>query len=237
LVDHGHFPSRARARAAIDAGLVLIDDVVMRKAAQPVRDGAAISVRGDVHDYVSRGGVKLNAALGAFNIDPAGMTCLDLGASTGGFCDVLLRAGAKKIFAVDVGADQLHPKIAGDPRVADLQQTHAKNLSRALAPDPIDLIVCDVSFIGLKKALPPALALAAPRAMLVALFKPQFEVGRERIGKGGIVKASAEEIRALLDDMGQWLESRGWRVLGVIESPIEGGDGNKEFLIGAARKA
>jgi 23S rRNA (cytidine1920-2'-O)/16S rRNA (cytidine1409-2'-O)-methyltransferase len=192
-------------------------------------------VTGAVHGYVSRGGIKLAAALSAFGFDPAGKTCLDLGASTGGFCDVLLRAGAAKIYAVDVGRDQLHDKIRNDSRVINLEQTHAKDLSRALVPDPIDLVACDVSFISLKKALPYALALAGKAADIVALVKPQFEVGREGIGKGGLVKAGLAE--PVAQDMSEWIAGQGWRVTGLIDSPILGGDGNKEFLLGATKTA
>jgi len=192
-----------------------------------------VTVEGAVHPYVSRGGMKLEAALDAFNIDPAQKICLDLGASTGGFCDVLLRGGAAKIYAVDVGRGQLHDKIASDPRVVNLEQTHAKDLSQALVPDAIDIIVCDVSFISLKKALPYALALAKEGAALAALIKPQFEVGREGIGKGGLVKEGLAE--PVAQEMRVWVEQQGWRVTGLIDSPIAGGDGNKEFLIGAVK--
>ena len=212
-----------------------IDGAIVVKASQNVPQGAKIKVDGDVHPYVSRGGLKLEAALKAMEIDPAGKVCLDLGASTGGFTDVLLRADAAKVYAVDVGRGQLHEKIASDPRVINLEQTHAKDLSRALVPDPIDLIVCDVSFISLKKALPPALALAAPGAHLAALVKPQFEVGPAGIGKGGVVK---EDLAApAANDIAQWIENEGWDMIGLIDSPILGGDGNREFLLGAQKAA
>jgi len=235
LVEIGAFATRARAQAAVRAGLVRVDGEAATKPSQMVGADARISVEGEVHPYVSRGGVKLAAALEAFAVDPRGKICLDLGASTGGFTDVLLRAGAAKVFAVDVGGGQLHSKISGDSRVVNLEKTHAKDLSRALVPDALDLVVCDVSFIGLRKALPPALALCAPAATVVALIKPQFELGPEKIGKGGLVRASDEEMQALVDEIRRWFEDRGWSVLGSIESPILGGDGNKEFLIAAAR--
>jgi 23S rRNA (cytidine1920-2'-O)/16S rRNA (cytidine1409-2'-O)-methyltransferase len=238
LTENGFFQSRARAQAAIEAGLVSIDGAPARKASQKAGTGAAVNVDGDVHPYVSRGGVKLDAALTTLEIDPEGKTCLDLGASTGGFTDVLLRAGAAKVYAVDVGHGQLHEKIAFDPRVVNLENTHAKDLTRALIADPIDVIVCDVSFISLKKALPPALALAAPDAKLAALIKPQFEVGRSRIGKGGIVKPCYENSYGVAEDISAWLSGQpGWKTTGYIDSPISGGDGNKEFLIGAQKTA
>jgi len=231
LVDKKLFPSRARAQAAITAGLVRIDGEIATKTSQNVPKGAQVDSDGDVHPYVSRGGIKLEAALRAMEIDPAGKVCLDLGASTGGFTDVLLRRGAVKVYAVDVGSGQLHEKIANDPRVANLEQTHAKDLTRALVPDPINVIVCDVSFISLKKALPQALALAAKGARLAALVKPQFEVGPAGIGKGGLVKEGLAEPAA--KDIAQWIEGEGWIMIGLIDSPILGGDGNREFLLGA----
>lgn len=235
LVEHGLFPTRARARAAIDAGLVRIAGAIARKPSASVAEGAEIAVEGDVHDYVSRSALKLEAGFDAFAVDPAGAICLDLGASTGGFTEILIRRGAVKVYAVDVGTGQLHPRIAGDAHVVNLEKTHAKDLSRALIPDPVDLLVCDVSFISLRKSLPPALALCAEKAVVVALIKPQFELGPEKIGKGGIVKADEAEIAQLLEDMKAWFESLGWRVLGVLPSPIKGGDGNQEYLLGAAR--
>lgn len=234
LVEQGYFESRARAQAAIAAGLVSLDGAVVTKPAHKTPPDATIALQGDIHTYVSRGGVKLEAALRSMEIDPAGKTCLDLGASTGGFSDVLLRRGAAKVYAVDVGTGQLHEKIAGDPRVVNLEKTHAKDLTRTLIPDAIEMIVCDVSFISLKKALPPVLALAAPSARLAALVKPQFEVGREGLGKGGIVKEGLGECAA--EDMRAWIEAQGWRVMGLMESPIKGGDGNREFLLGAIQQ-
>jgi 23S rRNA (cytidine1920-2'-O)/16S rRNA (cytidine1409-2'-O)-methyltransferase len=237
LVERGLFPSRARAQGAIKAGLVSIGGAVIEKPAATIAADAAIDVAGDVHDYVSRGALKLEQALEKFDISAEGKICLDLGASTGGFTEVLLRAGAKKVYAIDVGTGQLHPKVAANARVIALEKTHSKDVTRALAPDPIDLVVCDVSFISLKKALPPVLVLAAANAALIALIKPQFELGREKIGKGGLVTASADEIDALICNIKAWLIAQNWVIKSVIESPIAGGDGNKEFLIGAVRSA
>ena len=236
LVDAGHFPSRERARAAIEAGLVKVGGVVALKPATKAGPDHDVEVCGDVHPYVSRGGVKLEAALSAFDIDPAGLLCLDLGASTGGFCDVLLRRDAQKIYAVDVGSGQLHSSLRDHPRIINLEKTHAKDLSSALIPEPVSLIVCDVSFISLKKALPAALALGGSGAMLAALVKPQFEVGRTQIGRGGIVKPSHENSAGVAEDIANWLsDDQGWAPLGYIESPVTGGDGNKEYLIGARK--
>jgi 23S rRNA (cytidine1920-2'-O)/16S rRNA (cytidine1409-2'-O)-methyltransferase len=237
LVQHGCFESRARAQAAVKAGLVRIGGAVATKPSASVPAGAEVNVDGDIHPYVSRGGVKLEAALRAFETDPAGKICLDLGASTGGFTDALLKRGAAKVYAVDVGTGQLHPSLLGDTRVVTLERTHAKDLSRKLIPEAIDVLVCDVSFISLKKALPPAMALCAPGARLIALIKPQFELGPEKIGKGGLVTALRGEIAALLHDTRLWVEAKGWRVIGCIDSPIAGGDGNEEFLLGAIKTA
>lgn len=236
LVETGLFDSRTRAQAAVKAGLVRIGGAVETRPSAPVPADATVAVEGDVHPYVSRGGVKLAHALRTFEIDPAGRICLDLGASTGGFTDVLLRTGAAKVYAVDVGRGQLHHAIAADPRVVSLEATHAKDLSRALIPDPVEVLVCDVSFISLKTALPPAMALAAPKARLVALIKPQFEVGRSRIGKGGIVKPGYGDSHGVAEDISAWIAAQdGWKSLGYTDSPILGGDGNREFLIGAVR--
>jgi len=235
LVSIGSFPSRARAQAAITAGRVSVDGVVAARPSLAIRSSSVVAVTGDAHDYVSRGGVKLAAALDAFAIDPLGKICLDVGASTGGFSDVLLRRGAGKIYAVDVGHGQLHAEIASNPRIVSLEKTDARDLSSRLVGDLIDLIVCDVSFISLKRALPPALELAAPGARLVALVKPQFEVGRTRVGKGGIVAAADADGAAI--DLREWMAARpGWRLIGTIASPITGGDGNREFLLGAIRQ-
>jgi len=238
LVERGYFPSRARAQGAIAAGLVSIDGRAAVKPSTPVALDATLVVEGDVHDFVSRGGLKLVAALDAFGIAAEGRVCLDLGASTGGFTEVLLRAGAAKVYAVDVGAGQLHPRIRTDQRVVCLEGTHAKDLTTALVSDAVEILTCDVSFISLKKALPPAIALTAPGAALVALVKPQFEVGPDGIGKGGIVRDADTIGRQLAVNIGEWLKSDyGARLIGLIESPITGGDGNREFLIGAVLPA
>jgi 23S rRNA (cytidine1920-2'-O)/16S rRNA (cytidine1409-2'-O)-methyltransferase len=235
LVERGDFESRARAQAAVREGLVRVDGIVEVRPAAPTSAGARIEILGDVCPYVSRGGIKLEAALAAFAFDASGKICLDLGASTGGFTDVLLTCGAAKVYAVDVGRGQLHPKIAGDGRVVSLEQTHAKALTRTLVPDEIDFLVCDVSFIGLEKALPPALALCGPRASVVALIKPQFEVGRELVGKGGLVRE--RDARDAAARIALWIETQGWAQIGLIDSPITGGDGAREFLIGAIRQS
>ncbi|MET0527961.1 MAG: TlyA family RNA methyltransferase, partial [Microvirga sp.] len=183
--------------------------------------------------YVSRGGVKLAAALDAFAIDPKGMTCLDIGASTGGFTEVLLMRDAAHVYAVDVGHGQLHQKVADDPRVTNLEGTDARALTPELIPEPADLLVSDVSFISLKLVLPPAIALLKPRATLALLVKPQFEAGRERVKKG-IVRDEAVH-RDVCEDMKVFVTSLGFNVLDIVPSPIEGGDGNREFLLGARR--
>ncbi len=232
LVERGFFTSRAKAREAIEAGLVNLDGRPVAKPSEPVAEGARLDAR-PAYPWVSRGGVKLAAALDAFALDPAGKQALDVGASTGGFVHVLLTRGATHVTCVDVGHGQLHPKIAGDARVKSLERRDARTLSAKDLPAPPQIIVGDVSFISLEKILPPVLALAAPRAEAAFLIKPQFEVGPELVKKGLVrdqaaQKAACEKIAALL-------ESLGWRVIGVIPSPIEGGDGNREFLIGARR--
>ncbi len=238
LVERGLFPSRARAQGAIAAGLVKVDGRVVAKASSLIDAFREVQVLGDAHDYVSRGALKLAAGLDAFAVDAADKVCLDLGASTGGFTQVLIRRGALKIYAVDVGHGQLHPEVASDPRVVSLERVHAKDLSRTHIPEPVDLLVADVSFISLRKALPPALSLLAPRAAAVALVKPQFEVGPEGVGKGGLAINAAEVGPIVARDVAAWLcEAYAMELLGVIASPIDGGDGNKEFLIGAIRKA
>lgn len=237
LVERGLFPSRARAQGAIEAGLVNVEGRPVVKPSHSVDPSTDLQVLGDVHDFVSRGGVKLAAALDVLAFDPAGRICLDLGASTGGFTDVLLRRGAATVFAVDVGRGQLHDRIAGDTRVRILESVNAKDLSRALIPDPIEVLVADVSFISLRKALPPALDLMAPGARIILLVKPQFEVGPAGIGKGGIVRNADITGPKIAAEFAAWLrDAHGFDISGVIESPIEGGDGNREFLIGATRK-
>jgi 23S rRNA (cytidine1920-2'-O)/16S rRNA (cytidine1409-2'-O)-methyltransferase len=213
---------------------VRADGVTIEKPAQLLKPDACVEYA-PAHPFVSRGALKLAAALDRFSLSPEGLICLDIGASTGGFTEILLARGASKVYAVDVGHGQLHPKLAGDERVVSIEGMNARALSRENVGAAPDFVVADVSFISLKLALPPALALAKPGAGLVALVKPQFEVGRAGIGKNGIVRSEADR-RAALDNIATWLSSdRGWIVDGTMDSPIEGGDGNREFLI-AARK-
>lgn len=222
--------SRAKARAAIEAGGVVADGAVVGKASDLLREDAALEVTAP-HPWVSRGGVKLAAALDAFGVDPAGRVCLDVGASTGGFTDVLLTRGAAKVYAVDVGSGQLHAKLRGDARVVSLEQTDARTLTRAHVPEAPSLVVCDVSFIGAAKALAAPLALAAERADLVALIKPQFEAGphKNAVLDEAAARAAAESAIAALDGL------EGFERAAVIDSPIRGGDGNLELLLHAVR--
>jgi 23S rRNA (cytidine1920-2'-O)/16S rRNA (cytidine1409-2'-O)-methyltransferase len=232
LVECGLFASRAKAQAAIAAGLVTADGVPVQKASEEISAGAKLQAA-PVHPYVSRGGLKLAAALDHFGIDPKGRVCLDVGASTGGFTEVLLARGARRVYAVDVGRDQLHPSLRGRDDVMSLEQTDIRALSPARLPQPPDLIVVDVSFISLKLVLPAALALTRGPAQLVALIKPQFEAGRGS-SKRGIVR-DAQIHRAVCEDIAGFVAGLGWRLLGIIPSPIAGGDGNREFLLGAQR--
>ncbi len=233
LVERGLADSRTRAQALVMAGVVFSETKRLDKPGHRVAADIPLTVKGPDHPWVSRGGVKLAHGLDHFRIAPKGRICLDIGASTGGFTDVLLQGGAAKVFAVDVGHGQLDWKITQDERVIVLDKTNARHLGPEQIPDPVGLIVCDVSFIGLETVLPAALALASPGAHLVALIKPQFEVGKGQVGKGGIVRDPSlhQEVRGRISD---WLDGQdGWRVLGLTESPITGADGNKEFLIGA----
>jgi 23S rRNA (cytidine1920-2'-O)/16S rRNA (cytidine1409-2'-O)-methyltransferase len=230
LVERGLFDSRAKAQAAIEAGLVSANDAIVRKAAEEISKDARLSAT-PAHPYVSRGGVKLAAALDHFGFDPHGRVCLDVGASTGGFTQVLLERGAKCVYAVDVGHGQLHQSLRGDAAVISLEQTDIRKLSPALLNDPPDLVTIDVSFISLKLALPPALKLVKTPAHLVALIKPQFEAGPAAV-KRGVVRDSAVHT-AVCADISAFVASLGWHVVGVTPSPIEGGDGNIEFLLGA----
>lgn len=235
LVERGLAESRAKAQALILAGLVYSDTRRIDKAGDPIAEGAPLSVKGQDHPWVSRGGLKLVKGLDEFGIDPAGLTAVDVGASTGGFTDVLLARGAARVYAVDVGHGQLAWKLRTDPRVVVLEKTNARHLTTAHIPDPLDLVVCDASFIGLELVLPAALALAVPGGRLVALIKPQFEVGKGRVGKGGVVR-EPELHREVCERVRAWLDGLpGWRTLGVVESPITGPEGNKEFLIGAVK--
>jgi 23S rRNA (cytidine1920-2'-O)/16S rRNA (cytidine1409-2'-O)-methyltransferase len=231
LVARGLFESRAKAQAAIAAGLVTADDRPVQKPSDELPLDARIAAAA-AFPWVSRGGVKLAHALDALAIDPTGKTCLDVGASTGGFTEVLLARGARRVFAVDVGRDQLHPRLRGRPEVVSLEATDIRTLDAARIA-PVDLVVIDVSFISLKLALPAALSLAAPRAELVALVKPQFEAPR-RHRKRGVVRDPAVHA-AVCADIEAFVASLGWRVIATLPSPIEGGDGNREFLLGARR--
>ncbi|HUB65571.1 MAG TPA: TlyA family RNA methyltransferase [Methylocella sp.] len=233
LVERQLFSSRAKAQEAIAAGLVRADGEIIRKPSEPIKPGAKIEAT-PAYPWVSRGGVKLAAALDAFGLDPAGRLCLDVGASTGGFTHVLLARGAAEVVCVDVGHGQLHPYIAHDPRVLSREGIDARNLTQAQFTRPPALVTCDVSFISLALVLPSVLPLTAAPASLVALIKPQFEAGPGGAVKG-IVKENAIRLEAC-KKIERLVKSLGWRILGVLPSPIEGGDGNQEFLLGAIRE-
>ena len=226
--------SRAKAQALLMAGQVFSGERRLEKPGLQVERDLPLTVRGAEHPWVSRGGVKLDHALTHFGVDPAGLAALDIGASTGGFTHVLCERGARRVYAVDVGYGQLDARLRDDARVVVLERTNARHLSRTQVPEPVDLIVCDASFIGLRTILPAPLALAASGARLIALIKPQFEAGRGRVGKGGIVRDPAvhDEVCTTIR---AWLTAEGWPVTGLVESPIQGRDGNTEFLIGARR--
>ena len=234
LVARGLAETRAKAQALLLAGLVFSGERRLEKPGMQVDRDLPLTVRGAAHPWVSRGGVKLDHALAHFRIDPQGLVALDIGASTGGFTHVLCERGARRVYAVDVGYGQLDARLRSDPRVTLLERTNARYLSRAEVPEPVDLVVCDASFIGLRTILPTPLALAAPGARLVALVKPQFEAGRARVGKGGIVRDPAVH-DAVCSTIRAWLTADGWPVTGLVESPIKGRDGNTEFLIAAQR--
>lgn len=233
LVERGLFESRAKARAAIEAGGVTAGGRTVAKASEAVDEDAEITAAA-AHPWVGRGALKLAHALDAWPVVVEGRVVLDVGASTGGFTEVCLARGASGVYAVDVGRGQLHPRLAADPRVTSLEGTDARALTPELVPSAPQLIVTDVSFISLEKALPAALALAAQGADLVALVKPQFEVGPERVGKGGLVKDEAARSEALQGVM-RFLDAAGWAVQATTDSPIEGGDGNREFLLWARK--
>lgn len=226
--------SRARAQALILAGRVFSGERRLDKPGHAVADDLPLEVRGLDHPWVSRGGIKLAHGLAEFAVDPTGLVALDVGASTGGFTDVLLKHGAARVYAVDVGQGQLAWGLRNDPRVVVLEKTNARYLTAAQVPELVDLVVCDASFIGLETVLPAPLALAKQQARLIALIKPQFEVGRGRVGKGGVVRDPAlhDEVCARI---ASWVAAQGWRVLGVRQSPITGPEGNIEFLIAAER--
>ena len=234
LVDRGLAESRQRAQALILAGLVYAGERRIDKSGEPVSDETDIEVRGRDHPWVSRGGVKLAHALEHFAIDIAGLVALDIGASTGGFTDVLLTRGAARVHAVDVGRGQLAWKLRQDARVVVHDGINARHLTAAEIGEPIDIVTCDASFNGLATVLPAALALAAPGARLVALVKPQFEAGPGAVGKGGVVR-DPETHRAVCEAAASWVASQGWSVVGIAESPITGPAGNREFLLYARR--
>jgi 23S rRNA (cytidine1920-2'-O)/16S rRNA (cytidine1409-2'-O)-methyltransferase len=234
LVSRGLADSRSRAQALIMAGAVFSGERKLTKAGEMLADDAALEVRGKDHPWVSRGGIKLDHGLTHFGFDVAGAVALDVGSSTGGFTDVLLSRGALKVYAVDVGTNQLAWKLRQDPRVVVHEQTNARALDATIVPEPVDIIVCDASFIGLAKVLEAPLKLARPGAMLVALVKPQFEAGRAEVGKGGVVRDPQVHAR-LCAEASAWVEGQGWRVLGIEPSPITGPEGNVEFLLGAEK--
>lgn len=236
LVERGLVESRARAQALIMAGNVLVGDRPAMKAGQPVADDAAIILKGKDHPWVSRGGLKLAHGLAHFALNVAGCVAMDVGSSTGGFTDVLLAGGVARVYAVDSGTNQLAWKLRQDARVIVHEQTSARILTAAHIPEPIDIIVCDASFIGLAKVLERPLTFAAPGAALVALIKPQFEAGRADVGKGGVVRDPAVHERVCADVRG-WLAAQpDWDVLGITPSPITGPEGNVEYLIAGRRR-
>jgi 23S rRNA (cytidine1920-2'-O)/16S rRNA (cytidine1409-2'-O)-methyltransferase len=235
LLQRGLAESRAKAQALILAGTVFSGERRIDKPGQVLPAEAPLEVRGRDHPWVSRGGLKLAHGLEYFAIDPAGKIAVDVGASTGGFTDVLLAGGAARVYAIDVGSGQLDWRLRNDPRVVVLEKTNARHLSSEQVPEAVDLVVCDASFIGLPTILPAAIALTAPGAALIALIKPQFEVGKARVGKGGVVRDPALH-DAVCVEISAWLAAQpGWIVLGIAESPITGPKGNKEFLIAARR--
>ena len=234
LVERGLVESRTRAQALILAGKVFSGETRIEKAGQHVTPDAALEVRGRDHPWVSRGGIKLAHALDHFGWDADGAVAIDVGSSTGGFTDVLLSRGAARVYAVDSGTNQLAWKLRQDPRVVVLEQTNARHLTADQIPEPVDLVVCDASFISLAKVLERPLDFARAGARLVALIKPQFEAGREEVGKGGVVRDPEVHARVCAE-VTRWLASIGWTVAGVTQSPITGPQGNVEFLVGAER--
>lgn len=234
LVERGFFDTRARARAAIEAGRVSADGLTVAKPSEKLAEDAVIEAE-PAHPWVGRGALKLDYALGLWPVDVKGAVVIDVGASTGGFTEVCLARGAAHVYAVDVGSGQLHPRLSADERVSNLERTDARGLTRVEIPRQPSLIVCDASFISLTKVLPTPLELAAPRSQLVTLVKPQFEAqGPQSVGKKGVVKDFAQQ-QAALEKAKTWLESIGWVVQGVDDSPIKGADGNLEFLVWAVR--
>jgi len=235
LVERGLAESRARAQALVMAGLVFAGETKIDKPGHQLAEDAALDVRGRDHPWVSRGGIKLAHAIEHFGLDPAGAVAMDIGSSTGGFTDVLLTHGAKHVFCVDSGTNQLAWKLREDPRVTVLEQLSARLLTPEHIDRPCNWVVCDASFISLAKVLEVPLRLAAPECQLVALIKPQFEVGREEVGKGGVVRDPALHSR-VCDEVRGWIEGLGWEVQGIATSPITGPQGNVEFLISATRR-
>lgn len=236
LTDRGLAESRSRAQALVMAGLVFTGETKLAKSGQQLPVDAPLEVRGRDHPWVSRGGIKLAHALEHFGLDPAGSTAMDIGSSTGGFTDVLLSKGADHVFAVDSGTNQLAWRIRQDPRVTVLEQTSARILTPAQIDRPCGWVVCDASFISLRKVLEVPLKLAAAECQLVALIKPQFEVGRDEVGKGGVVRDETLHQR-VCDETRDWLTGMGWQVGGIVRSPITGPEGNVEFLVAAMRRS
>jgi 23S rRNA (cytidine1920-2'-O)/16S rRNA (cytidine1409-2'-O)-methyltransferase len=236
LVERGLVESRSKAQALIMAGKVYSDTTPMTKAGQEVSEGTPLRVKERDHPWVSRGGIKLAHAIEQFDLKAMGCVAMDVGASTGGFTDVLLHHGAAKVYAVDVGHGQLDWKLRQHPNVVVLEKTNARHLTSEHIPEPIQVIVCDASFISLTKVLPAPLALAAPKAWLAALIKPQFEVGKGQVGKGGVVRDPALH-QKVCDETSEWFVAHypDWQLLGIRESPITGPEGNKEFLMVAVR--
>ncbi len=235
LVERGLAESRTRAQALVMAGLVFSNERKLEKSGVQLAEDAPLEVRGRDHPWVSRGGIKLAHAIEHFSLDPSGAIAMDIGSSTGGFTDVLLQSSAEHVFAVDSGTNQLAWKLRQDERVTVLEQTSARILTPDHIDRPCDWVVCDASFIGLAKVLERPLELAAAQCQMVALIKPQFEVGRDEVGKKGVVSDSALHQR-VCDEVREWLESSGWKVEGIVQSPITGPEGNIEFLISAQRR-
>jgi 23S rRNA (cytidine1920-2'-O)/16S rRNA (cytidine1409-2'-O)-methyltransferase len=234
LVERGLAESRARAQALVMAGLVFAGETKIDKPGHQLPEDTSLDVRGRDHPWVSRGGIKLAHALEHFGLDPAGAVAMDIGSSTGGFTDVLLTHGAEHVFCVDSGTNQLAWKLREDPRVTVLEQLSARLLTPEQIDRPCNWVVCDASFISLAKVLEVPLQLASTPCQLVALIKPQFEVGREEVGKGGVVRDPALHAR-VCDEVQAWIEGLGWEVQGIATSPITGPQGNVEFLISARR--
>ncbi|MDO6413512.1 TlyA family RNA methyltransferase [Sphingomonas sp. BIUV-7] len=234
LVDRGLVESRARAQALILAGLVYAGERKIAKAGEAIADDVPLDVRGRDHPWVSRGGIKLDHALAHFGWDVTGAVAMDVGSSTGGFTDVLLTRGAAKVYAIDVGTNQLAWKIRQDERVIVHEKTNARAITDAQVPEPIDILVCDASFIALAKVMDRPLDFAKPDARAVMLIKPQFEAGREEVGKGGVIRDSDVHARVCAEARA-WIEGKGWTVEGIVPSPITGPEGNVEFLMAARR--